>query len=1114
MSNFEYLLQEPSFKSFATPAVNAEKVYGIDKSLAMINIRKSLEMALLFIAQMEHIPLPDKISLRELLEAYQIRDAIDDPRLITELQMVRRYGNKAAHEDMAADEKAVLVSFIALFHLLDWIAYTYSPVHSNIYQEGRTFSEELLAKAGEAKPDAATEKTLAIAQAEIEKQKAEIEQLRKQLETAAEIAGREGRKPYEEPPLEKGTRQMYIDVMLDNAGWKKNRNWLEEVEVDGMPTPSGRGRVDYVLYGADGKPLAIVEAKKTMEDLAKGRQQANLYADALQKKYGRRPVIFLSNGLETRILDGEYPERRVSDFYSRRDLEKLFNLRLLKQPLEPVHSSDQIAGRYYQKAAIKAICSVLEHKRRRALLVMATGSGKTRTAAALIDYLVKKNWVKNVLFLADRTMLVSQAKAAIVNNLPNLSVTNLTKEKENPEARVVVSTYQTMIRCIDSTTGDDDERIFTPGHFDLIICDEVHRSIYNKYQDIFSYFDAPIIGLTATPKDDVDRDTYKMFNLETGNPTYAYTLEQGVKDGHLVPYRVIETGTKFIEEGISYDDLDEEEREDYESHVTDEEGRIVYRFTPGEVNKVIFNKDTIRKVLGIVMELGLKVDFGSRIGKTIIFARNHRHAEEILKVFHEEYPEYGPDFAQVIDNYAYNAEQLKEDFSKPDGLPQIAISVDMLETGVDIPAVLNLVFFKKVMTKSKFWQMVGRGTRLCEKLIDGKDKTEFLIFDFFGNFEFWGSNQKPDQGRIGLSIQGAIFRDKAGIAMALQDDKYHSEDLQDYRKKLIDQMVSQVSQLNPQAFNVHQHLEAVDHYKNADSYKKLSPKDIEVMNRELSHLIQPLIKEDIQAVRFDALMYGLELSLLEGKSTAMGWRDVQNKAGILLDDYSDIPEVSARQELLEACLEREEEDGLTLRFLENIRENLRPLMKYIVNPAQQIYYTDYADTLKDLKESGAIYESANLENYRQRTEKYIRAHEDLPAIRKLKNNEELTNADVSELEKVLWNELGTKADYVAEYNDRPLGEFVRSITGLDQKAAKEAFASFMDEAQLDEDQINFVNTIIEYFVQNGTMKLDVLQQSPFTDLGGVMLFKDNLGEFAKLKNSIDAINKRADLVLH
>lgn len=1103
MTNFEYLLQESSFSSFANPAIKAEKFFSFDKSSAMFNIRKSLENALLFIAEMEKIKLY-KPTLYNLTENDQIREALDNDTLLKEIDMVRKVGNIAVHTNQTPDDKLVIASFQTLFNLLDWIAYTYAPLESGIYQEGRRFSKEILEQAGKEQIHPDIKKTL-------DEQQKEIDRLRSAL---ANEKDRSARRKYVAPPLEKETRLLYIDKMLQNAGWKKNRNWLEEIEVDGMPTPTGKGYVDYVLYGDDQVPLAIVEAKKTTEDLAKGRQQANLYADLLERKYHRRPVIFLSNGLETTIMDGEYPERKVSDIYSKRDLEKLFNLRKLKLPLEPVHSSDQIAGRYYQKAAIKAICSVLGQKKRKALLVMATGSGKTRTAAALIDCLVRKNWVKNVLFLADRTMLVSQAKAAIVNNLPSLSVTNLSKEKDNPEARVVVSTYQTMIGCIDNIKGEDNERLFTPGHFDLIICDEVHRSIYNKYGDIFDYFDAPILGLTATPKDDVDRDTYRRFGLEKGNPTYAYTLEQGVKDGHLVPYRVIETGTKFMEEGLKYDDLTEEEKEDYEQNVVDSEGRIIYGFESAEVNKIIFNKDTIRKILGIVMKLGLKVDFGSKIGKTIIFARNHRHAEEILKVFNEEYPEYGPNFAEVIDNKSYDPEQQKENFAKKDGMPQIAISVDMLETGVDIPSVLNLVFFKEVFTKSKFWQMVGRGTRLCEKLIDGEDKKEFLIFDFFGNFERFSNETKPEQGRAALPIQGAIFKNKAGIVKALQNEKYQNEDLQNYRQELINQMTKQVGQLNPLAFNVHQHLSAVDHYKQESSYSHLTDKDILEITKELSYLIQPAIKEEIHATWFDSLIYGIELALLEEKSIFAGWKRVQEKAKILLNSYIGIPQVAAQEALLESCLKKEDADELDIPYLETIRKNLRSLMKYIINSGQQFYYTDYEDTLKEINERDAVYTNGDLENYRIRTEKYIREHEDLPAIKKLKNNEPLTNKDIMDLEKVLWTDLGTKADYEAEYNDRPLGEFVRSITGLDQKAAKEAFATFLDEAQLDDDQINFVNSIIEYLVQNGTMKLSVLQESPFKDLGGVLLFQDNLSEFQRLRDSINQVNERAITILH
>lgn len=503
------------------------------------------------------------------------------------------------------------------------------------------------------------------------------------------------------------------------------------------------------------RPLAVIEAKRTCVDVSKGRQQAKLYADLLEQKYKRRPVIFLTNGFETHIIDGQYPERKCSVIYSKRDLEKWFNLLTMRTSLKHVAVDKNIAGRYYQESAVKAVCDSLDEKnRRKALLVMVTGSGKTRTVIALCDCLLKAGWIKNILFLADRNSLVTQAKRSFVNMLPNLSCTNLVEEKDHYNAHCVFSTYQTMMNCID-TVSDSEGKLFTCGHFDLVICDEAHRSIYNKYKDIFSYFDAPLIGLTATPKDEIDKNTYEIFELENGVPTFGYDLAQAVKDGYLVDYVSVESKLKFIEQGIVYDELSEEDKRAYEETFEDEHGDLPDSIGSSALNTWIFNEDTIKQVLNILMTEGIKIDYGQKIGKTIIFAKNHDHAEKILEVYNKEYPRL-PDYAKVIDNYMTYAQSAIDEFSDPKKMPQIAISVDMLDTGIDVPEVLNLVFFKKVMSKAKFWQMIGRGTRLCSGLLDGEDKQRFYIFDFCGNFEFFRMNKgKAAANRIAL--QGAIF---------------------------------------------------------------------------------------------------------------------------------------------------------------------------------------------------------------------------------------------------------------------------------------------------------------------------------------------------------------------
>ena len=906
-------------------------------------------------------------------------------------------------------------------------------------------------------------------------------------------------------PTEQETRKQYIDAMLRDAGWQLGMDWLEEVELQGMPNQAQVGFADYVLYGDNGKPLAVIEAKRTSVDPAKGRQQAKLYADLLERQHGRRPVVFLTNGFETYLQDNQYPERQVAALYSKRDLEKLFNLRRMRQPLTDIQVDKNIAGRYYQEGAIKAVCHAFDAKnRRKALLVMATGSGKTRTAVALCKVLLERGWVKNILFLADRTSLVTQAKRSFVNLLPDLSVTNLCEEKDNTAAHCVFSTYQTMLGCIDTVT-DEQGKLFTCGHFDLLICDEAHRSIYNKYRDIFRYFDAPLVGLTATPKDEIDKNTYAIFDLEKGMPTYGYELAQAVKDGYLVDFLSVETKLKFLEEGIAYDQLSEEDKAAYEDTFTDENGELPEKIESSALNEWVFNEDTIREVLHILMEYGLKIDYGEKLGKTIIFAKNHRHAEMILEVFQREYPHLGDGFAQVIDNYMTYAQSAIDNFSDPGKLPQIAISVDMLDTGIDVPEVLNLVFFKKVMSKAKFWQMIGRGTRLCPGLLDGADKNQFYIFDFCGNFAFF----RMSQGKLvhaQLSLQGALFRLKGEIVYKLQDMAYQTEELVPFRQALVKELLGKAQELNRDNFAVKQHLRAVERFSKEETYQGLVYDDIREMEEELCPLILP-DADDPKALRFDALLYGIELAYMVGKTSTKARRDLVRQAEAVAS-VGNIPEIQEQKELLDRILHTDYLERAGLNEFEHIRKSLRDLMKYVL-PSGHSYSTNFDDQILETEWHESQLETDDLKNYRAKAEFYVREHQDSPAIAKLKSNLPLTQQDVAELESILWSQVGTQEDYEAEYGEKPLGEFVREVVGMDMKAAKEAFSVYLNDVNLDDRQIYFVNQIVEYIVQNGLMKdLSVLQKPPFTDMGSISQVFD-AGNWKKIREIIQKINANA-----
>ena len=1111
LTNFDYLKNDPQFSTFANVAISAEKIILIDPEASILNSRRAMEFAIKWMYSVDSgLEMPYQDNLQSLMNTEEFRQMIG-PDLWKRMDYIRRSGNNAAHSNKKLGRDEAMLCLENLFIYLDYVACCYSKQ----YKE-RSFDKTIITsrikKAKESKEAAnaikaelAREQELS-AKRELDLQKliAENASLKEELSARRQ----EQQQTYVPKPLdlsEYKTRKLYIDSMLMDAGWTEGKDWINEVELPGMPNKSETGFADYVLYDDMHRPLAIIEAKRTCVDVSKGRQQAKLYADLLEQKYKRRPVIFLTNGFDTHIIDGQYPERKCAVIYSKRDLEKWFNLLSMRTSLKNVTVDKNIAGRYYQEAAVKAVCDSFEEKnRRKALLVMATGSGKTRTVIALCKCLLKAGWIKNILFLADRNSLVTQAKRSFVSMLPDLSCTNLVEEKDNYNAHCVFSTYQTMINCID-TVNDNEGKLFTCGHFDLVICDEAHRSIYNKYRDIFSYFDAPLIGLTATPKDEIDKNTYEIFELENGVPTYGYDLAQAVKDGYLVDYVSVESKLKFIEQGIVYDELSEEDKEAYEETFEDEHGNLPESINSSALNIWIFNEDTIKQVLNILMTDGIKIDYGQKLGKTIIFAKNHDHAEKIREVFNKEYPHL-PDYAKVIDNYMTYAQSAIDEFSDSKKMPQIAISVDMLDTGIDVPEVLNLVFFKKVMSKAKFWQMIGRGTRLCPGLLDGEDKQKFYIFDFCGNFEFFRMNKGKATANM-IALQGAIFNLKFEISYKLQDMEYQIDRLIEYRKALVKQMSEKVRELPRDNFAVRQHLKYVDLYSSESNYNALTYEDTLIVREEVAPLILP-DGDEASAVRFDALMYGIELAYLVGKKYSRARTDLRKKvAGIA--NVANIPEIQAQSELVNKILNTDYVDNAGINEFEEIREKLRDLMKYIPKGTIK-YVTNFTDELLSMEWKESELENDELKNYKAKAEYYIRQHQDNIAIAKLKTNRPLTSGDLASLEEILWREVGTKQDYEHEFGSKPLGEFVREIVGLDMNAAKEAFSEYLTGTNLDSRQIYFVNQIVEYIVHNGMMKdLSVLLESPFTDRGSVAEVFTDLNVWLGIRKVIDTINANA-----
>ncbi|BAZ12842.1 type III restriction enzyme res subunit [Calothrix sp. NIES-4071] len=603
------------------------------------------------------------------------------------------------------------------------------------------------------------------------------------------------------------------------------------------------------------------EAKRTRKDPAAGKHQAKLYADCLEKRFNQRPVIFYSNGYQHWIWDDvNYPPREIQGFLKKYELERLIWRRQNQKSLSSIKINTNIVERSYQIEAINRITEKFDKdKGLKALLVMATGTGKTRTAIALVDVLKRANWVKRVLFLADRKALLIQAQRAFRSFLPNLSTVNLSEDgKDNIDnIEVVLATYPAIANRINISDGSN--RVFGSGHFDLIIVDEAHRSIYKKYRALFDYFDGLLVGLTATPRKEIHRDTYRIFDLEPGVPTHVYELSDAIKDGYLVPPLGIKASFKFLLRGVKYADLSESEKEEYEEKFQDDEGAVPEKVGAVALNAWLFNINTVDEALKLLMEYGLKVDGGDKLGKTIIFARNHNHAEFIVQRFDKNYSKYQGKFAQVIDSHNSYAQSLLDDFSDRNKQPTIAVSVDMLDTGVDVPEVVNLVFFKPVCSQVKFSQMIGRETRLCKDLFGiGTSKTEFFVFDLCSNFEFFDQQLPEKEIKPTQSVNGQLFKARVKLSNALSESGGKYKVLQ---STLLNNLHQQVSSMERDNFLIRPHLQRVNEFSQRARWDAVTNQDIEAIN-QLAQLPNGLTDENPLSKQFDLLILKLQLAVL------------------------------------------------------------------------------------------------------------------------------------------------------------------------------------------------------------------------------------------------------------
>ena len=1101
--NFEHI--QSKWPELHQLAAFAEDYAITDPQSSLVKLRCFAEKVVGYLYKELSLPVLPTSNIFDKLTADDFTSAV--PRLITDkLHAIRKSGNQAAHEGKVDQQQAIWILkesyFVASYLFMAYANGTQQecpefkapeqtqPTNQSdaeFVKKNKQLTKQLAENQARLKRALDELEAAELAQKQAQQQAAKLKQTI-DAEKLAQVKTRNEQIVNSSFNFnEDETRKRIIDLDLRNAGWnvalddESTEDVGKEVKVTDQPTTTGVGYVDYVLWDDDGKPLAVIEAKRTRENIEKGRQQATLYANALEKQYGQRPVIFYSNGWDIKILDDAqgYNSRGLYGYYSKDSLQYLIKQRTLKKDLNKTPIDTNVAGRLYQMETITRVCERFSDKHRKALIVQATGTGKTRVSIALAKRLLDAGWAKRVLFLCDRKELRKQAGNAFTEHTKEpVHIVGKSAKNTAASARVFIATYPGMLRIMNK---------YDVGHFDLIVADESHRSIYNIYGDIFKYFDALEVGLTATPVEMVSRSTCDLFGCDYKLPTANYPLEDAIEQGNLVPYKIVSYTTQFLREGIKKDNLTDEQIAQLEEQGIDPNE---LDFEAKQIDEAIKNKDTNRLILRNLMEKGLRDKDGQLPGKTIIFARNIAHAELMAQLFSELYPQHGANFCRVIHSKYERAEELIDDFKSSDeNSVRIAVSVDMLDTGIDVPECVNLVFAKPIKSKVKFWQMIGRGTRLCENLYGpGQHKTHFLIFDHWANFEYFDENPEEDDVKQAKSLLQKLF--EARVTLAQTALKKANMDVFDQTIKLIH---DDICLLPMESISVRDNWLVVETYKDLKRLNQFAPQTVSDLLEKVAPLMQwRNIMGQSEAYKFDLELTTIQtLIFTDENQIDLAKQSVMNKVESL---QMHLNEVRSKAPAIEEIQTQQYWQYLTHAALEQSRIKLRSIIHLrnkSVKPPTRDFVLDITEDENQIHEADRLTKivSIDYQIYRQEVEKTLTPlFETDSVLKKIRNGEQVTEADLAQLSSLVHTQnpsvdLNTLKEFFPE-STATLDKILRTIVGMDKNAIEQSFTTFVQQihTHVNAKQQRFIGMLKNHLIRHGAIEIAQLYDAPFTQI--------------------------------